>query len=118
MLLYGIDISKSSNYDMVLNISTMGVEEAASIIVQAAGFPCYQATDHSMQVINDLALESEVKAALFDFPQSAVNVHNGDVHIRIKVPQGQAKAIQSRIESAVEDVEGLASMAIAVSPYY
>lgn len=118
MLLYAIDISEPSSYDMVLNISTMGVAEAASIIVEAAGFSCYQATEKSTRVIRDLALESEVKAALFDFPQSAVNVHNGNVHIRIKVPQEQAQVIQDRIETAVDDLEDVGLIDIAVSPYY
>lgn len=118
MLLYGIDISEPDNYDMVLNISTMGVEEAASLIVKAAHFPCYQATEESTRHIQNLALKSEVKAALFDYPQASVFVDDGFVRIQIKVPEEQGAVVQQRIETALQGLEGLKSAEIRVSNYY
>lgn len=118
MLLHGIDIHDPVNYDMVLNISTMGVEDAANIVAQAASFPCYQATDESSRLIHDLALKSEVKAALFDFPQAGVFVHNGDVRIQLKAPEEQKNAIRERIQAAITGLDGLRSADIQVSQYY
>lgn len=118
MLLYGIDISEPSNYDMVLNISTMGVEDAARLIVQSASFPCYQATEQSTRRITELALQAEVKAALFDFPQAVVFVDNGAVRIQVKVPESQKQVVRERMESALRDLEGISSVEIVFSPYY
>lgn len=117
-LLYGIDISDPSNYDMVLNISTMGVDEAAKLIADAAGFPCYQATEESTRRIHDLALKSEAKAALFDYPQAGVSVADGALRIQVKVPEDQVAAVQQRMEAALQGLEGLKSLEIRVSHYY
>lgn len=118
MLLYGIDISEAANYDMVLNISTMGVAEAADLIVKAAGFACYQATSESTRYICDLALKSEVKAALFDYPQATVSAADGAVRIQVKVPEDQGPAVQQRISEALQGLDGLKSVDIKVSRYY
>ncbi|SHO49572.1 cytidylate kinase-like family protein [Desulfopila aestuarii] len=118
MLLYGVDISEPANYDMVLNISTMGVEDAASLIARSTSFPCYQATEDSTRRIVDLALQAEVKAALFDYPQAAVYVENGSVRIQVKVPESQEKVVRERMDSMLHELEGVASIDISFSPYY
>lgn len=118
MLLYGIDVFDPSNYDMVLNISTMGVQDAANLIILAAGFPCYQATEESTRKIHNLALQSEVKAALFDFPQAGVSVKDGDVSIHVKAPEEQTSAIRQRISEAIAGLEGMKNAEIRIDPYY
>jgi hypothetical protein len=118
MLLYGIDISEAANYDMVLNISTMGVEEASELIVKAASFACYQATEESTRLIYDLALKSEVKAALFDYPQATVSVADGSIRIQAKVPEDQGPAVKRRIEAALQGLDDLKSVDIRLSHYY
>lgn len=118
MLLYGIDISDAANYDIVLNISTMGVTEAANLIVKSAGFACYQATAESTRHIYDLALRSEVKAALFDYPQATVFATDGSVRIQVKVPEDQGPSVKQRLEAALQGLDGLKSVDIRVSHYY
>lgn len=118
MLLYGIDISDPSCYDMVLNISTMGVEEAVELIRQCANFSCYQATAESTRKIQDLALMAEVKAALFDYPQAGVYVDRGAVRVQVKVPEEQGHIIQRRMETILQGLDGIESTEIQVSYYY
>jgi len=118
MLLYGIDISEPSNYDMVLNISTMSVADAAGLIGRAASFPCYQATEASNRLIRDLALKAEVKAALFEYPQTAVHVDNGAVHVQMKVPEEQEAAVRQRVTEVLQGLSDATSTAISVSRYY
>lgn len=117
-LLYGIDISDPQNYDMVLNISTMSVQDAATLIAQAASFPCYQATTESMRRIENLALKSEVKAALFDYPQATVRAEDGVVRIQVKAPAEQEEAVQRRIEAVLQNIPEVASFEVKVSRYY
>ncbi|MDP3480791.1 MAG: cytidylate kinase-like family protein [Desulfoprunum sp.] len=118
MLLYGIDIVDPSLYDMVLNISSMSTGDAAALIVQAAGLPCYQPTETSVKRIQDLALSAEVKAALFDFPTAGVFVDSGRVHIDVKAPEEQSAAIEARIASSIRGIEGLGELEIRIAPYY
>lgn len=118
MLLYGVDISDPANYDMVLNISTMGVDDAAQLIARAASLSCYQATEASRRRINDLALKSEVKAALFDYPQAGVVVEDGAVRVQIKVPDGQGEVVERRVEEVLAGLSGVQSTEIRVLRYY
>jgi hypothetical protein len=118
MLLYGVDISEPTNYDMVLNISTMSVREAAGLIAQAAHFPCYQATEVSTRHINNLALTSEVKVALFDYPQATVFVDEGAVRVQLKVPEEQCDVVEQRVKTALQGLDSVKSAEVRVSHYY
>ena len=118
MLLYAIDIVDPSLYDMVLNISSMGVGDAAALIVQAVGFPCYQPTEASLQKIQDLALLAEVKATLFDFPTAGVFVEEGEGHIHVKAPDEQSATIEARISSSIQGLEGVRELKVRIAPYY
>ena len=82
-------------------------EDAASLVVKSTSFPCYQATEDSIHRITDLALQAEVKAALFDYPQAAVFANNGAVRIQVKVPETQEQVVRERIESVLRDLEGV-----------
>mgnify|MGYP003851294455 CR=1 FL=1 len=118
MLLYGIDISEPGLYDMVLNISTMGVDEAAELVARTAQFDCYQATEESTRHIREMALKSEVKAALFDYPQAQVSVDGGNVRIQAKVPSGQRELVKKRMETALLGIAEVAAAEIQIADYY
>lgn len=118
LFLYGIDIIDPGLYDMVLNVSGMGVNEAADIIAQAAKLPCYQADDESLKKVSDMALAAEVRAALFDFPMAGVTAGDGKVYINVKSPEDHTEAIRTRIEAAIEGIEELNDAEIRVDPYY
>lgn len=118
LFLYGVDIVDPSIYDMVLNLSNMGVDDAASLIVQAAKLPCFQPTEESQKKINDLALAAEIRAALFDFPRAGVSAIGGKAHINVKAPEEQAATIRRRIEDTIATIDGLEEVEIRVDPYY
>ena len=118
LFLYGIDIVDPSLYDMVINVSSMGVDEAASMVAEAAQLPCYQADEDSLRKVDDLALAAEIRSALFDFPLAVVNVNEGKAYISVKAPEDHTSAIKGRIEEAIEDISSLASAEIRVDPYY
>ncbi len=118
MVLYGIDIVDPSLYDMVLNISSMTVDNAADLVVRALGFPCYQPTETSRQKMLDLALSAEVKAALFDFPTAGVYVREGKVDIQVKAPEDAHMAVEQRIQSSVQGIQDLRELEIKIAPYF
>lgn len=118
MLLYGIDIVDAGLYDMVLNISSMTVADAASLVVEAVGFPCFRPTGDSVNKIRDLAVTAEVKAALFDFPTAGVFVREGKVQVHVKAPEEHVTAIKKRIISSVQEIEDLTELEVVIAPYY
>ncbi|MEE4166647.1 MAG: cytidylate kinase-like family protein [Desulfocapsaceae bacterium] len=118
MVLYGIDIVDPSLYDMVINLSSMGVDEAVNLIVQASGQQCFQPTQETQKKIENLALAAEVRAALFDFPTAGVSISDGKALVSVKTPEEQSAAIISRIEDALKNIETLQELKIRVDPYF
>ncbi len=78
--LYGVDTWDPILYDLIINIRSMTVDNAAELIATAVKFPCFQATPQSQQMLNDLALAARVKAALVEeFPAAEVTATGGKV---------------------------------------
>jgi cytidylate kinase len=118
MVLYGIDIVDPSLYDMVINLSSMGVDEAVQLITQASEQQCFQPTEETQKKIENLALAAEVRAALFDFPTAGVNISDGKALVSVKAPEEQSAAIMSRIEDALKNIGTLRELKIRVDPYF
>ena len=118
LFLYGIDITDPSQYDLVVNISALSVEDAANLISEAARLSCYEATDESKNKVRDLALAAEVRNALFDFPQAGVSALNGKVFVNVKAPVEQAAPVKQRVEEAINGISALEHAEIRVDPYY
>lgn len=118
LFLYGIDIVDPGLYDMVINVSAMGVEEAANLIGQAVQLPCYQADEESLKTVRDMALTAEIRSALFDFPMAGVNASDGRAHINVKAPEEHAGAVMARIEASISSIEDLDEAEIRVDPYF
>lgn len=118
LFLYGVDIVDPGLYDMVLNVSNLGVEKAARIVADAAQLPHYQLDEETLKKVGDLALAAEIKSALFDFPMAVVSASEGTAYISVKSPEDHTAAIKARIEDAVDGIEGLDSAEIRIDPYY
>jgi len=118
MILYGIDIVDPSLYDVVINLSSMGVDQAVDLISQASKQKCFQPTEETRRRINDLALAAEIRAVLFDFPTAGVSASDGKAHISVKAPEDQAAAIRGRIEESVKNIDSLSELEIRVDPYF
>ena len=80
--LFSVDWTLPEHYDLVVNTGRGSLDTAAELIVQAAKMPLYQATDASLQKIRDLALASEVRAAL------AADPLMGNLHIEVLARSG------------------------------
>lgn len=118
LFLYGIDITDPALYDLTVNVSAMGVDEAAELIAQAAKLPNFEVTDDSRKLINDQALAAEIKAALFDFPLAGVSTRDGRAYINVKAPEDQAEQVRSRIEATVGSLIDPANVEIRIDPFY
>jgi cytidylate kinase len=61
---FGVSWQHSDRYDLVLNTERISVEECADELMALVADPEFQETDHTMQTLKNLALESHVRAAL------------------------------------------------------
>ncbi len=54
MSLYGIDVSSPELFDLVIHVGKLTVEDAADIIVNAAGLKTFQATEDSAKAVEEM----------------------------------------------------------------
>ena len=79
---YGVDTQDSKLYDMVLNVSTMTVDDAVDILYEAVNKKAFQATAASQKKLEDLALAARVQTALMHLaPTVWVTAESGLVSI-------------------------------------
>jgi len=81
--LYNRDVHDPELYDLIINLTHLGIQDACDIICRAARSEIYATTPASQKWISDLAVGSHVKAALQDICDAEVRVDDGMVHIRV-----------------------------------
>ena len=118
LYLYGIDIWDAMQYDMVLNIGAMQVDDAVDIISSTMGMSCYQTTPESQRFIDDLALRAQVRAALVEFPTADVSASDGKLFVSLKVPMAQQETVGDHIRDIVGRVPGVVSVDVHLQPFF
>ena len=118
MFLYGIDIMDSDNYNLTIRIGHLSEDEAVNIIANAVELQSFQETAESEAALVDSALQALVSERLFDFPNAAVAVKNGQIEIVMKVPEDQQSVIHDRISQMLVDVDGMKELIIRFAPYF
>ncbi len=122
--LFNLDWNDPLLFDLVVNLSRMGVDAAAEAVVQTARRPEFQPTPQSRQLLCDLALASRVEATLAVDPRTKgtelhVTAENGAV--RITGRTYFADAVEA-IPVVARGVPGVTAIAADVkhvaSPFY
>ncbi len=62
--MYGVSWEDAANYDVVINLAQMSLENAASALVNVAQLPDFQMTPSSRKAMQDLLLASRARTAL------------------------------------------------------
>ncbi|MBE0591555.1 MAG: cytidylate kinase family protein [Gemmatimonadales bacterium] len=106
---HGIDTGDAALFDLVINLERLTAFTAADIILEAAGRE-FQATPESRRVLDDLVIESEVRARIGLDPsipdeRMSVSVRDGVVTIH-----GSARYL-SHLERAAEVARKIAGVA-------
>lgn len=106
--LYGIDTREPRNYDMVLHISNLTVDDAVDIVCNTVSLEHFKTTPESQKAMDDLALAAEVKAALVNAkPDVEIEADGGVVKV-YTATQGSAEAsVIKRLEELALSVPGV-----------
>jgi cytidylate kinase len=110
--LYGVDPWDASLYDLVIHIHQLAVDDAVEFIVQAAGRPCFGTTPEAQRRIEDLALASQIKAALVKEDCYDIGVTSDYGNVAIYAPKGgrQQHRLHDKLEGvrrAIPDINNL-----------
>ncbi len=101
--LYGENWGDPSLYDLVVNLESVDIQEACTIIAETASLRCFQETPQSMAAMNDLAVASKVRASLVCNPATVdleldVTAHGDSVSVK--------GAVRSKVQ--IEEIRALA----------
>ena len=106
--LYGADPWDSSLYDVVFHIHKFTVDDAVEFICRAADLPQFRTTEESQQKMDDLALASQVKAALInDYPGISVAAEYANILIYTKSDDRLAHRLKEKAKNLREEIEGI-----------
>ncbi len=83
-LLYAVDWSDPSLYDIVLNLDRLTIDQAAEVIIATLKQPCFQLTADTQQALEELATASRIRAKLATDPSTS------ELELQIEVEDGTA----------------------------
>ncbi|MBI4677175.1 MAG: cytidylate kinase-like family protein [Elusimicrobia bacterium] len=106
---YGVAWEASSQYDVILNLEQMGVENAASAMCAVAALPEFQASPASRKALEDLYLGARARVALSRHEATR------DAHLKAAATGGvvsvtylpQHSSMAQRIPEALKGLEGV-----------
>ena len=103
---FGLDGMEPGRFDLVINVTQISPERAASIIVETARDVKFQPITYSLKAMQDQELASRVRAALIDAcPDVTVTAKNGDISIKTKALKKKEKS--TFIRDQVQGMEGV-----------
>ena len=111
--LYGVDPWDSSLYDMILHIQRFTVDDAVDFICKAVDQKEFKTSKKSQQKMDDLALASQIKAALVVVsPNIAVTSHYGNVLIYTKAEDRIVRKLEKKARGLSEEIKGIKSLEV------
>lgn len=116
--LYGIDITDPNQYDLIINIKKLSVDDAVDLICRGLSYEKFKTTRESQQAMNDLALAAEVKAILLgDISPQEVSAHKGTVTVTVEATILQESGLVAKVEELVKEIEGVKEVKVETLPY-
>ncbi len=106
--LYGMDPWDNSLYDLVIHIQKFNIQDAVKFICRAAGLEQFKTTEESQQRIDDLAMASQIKAALVDtYSDISVLCEYGNVLIYTKIEDRHLRKLEERAKKLSREIKGI-----------
>ncbi len=106
--LYGIDIQDPSLYDLVIHLGNMTPDDAADVICKTVARKTFETTPESQQALEDIAIATQVKAALMDLrPDVDVVAAKGVVKIHTTAVLVEGKDLIRDMEAIAKSVDGV-----------
>ncbi|MEW5945455.1 MAG: cytidylate kinase-like family protein [bacterium] len=110
---YGVTWDEAQQYDLILNLSQMSVENAAAALLTVSQLPDFQVTPASRRAIDNVLLASRVRVALAEREDTSggqYTVSASDGAVSVVYPLYQAHAAEE-IRAVAGGIEGVRSVA-------
>lgn len=105
---FNTDETDPGNYDLIINLDSIEASNAVDIIVEAAGYPKFQAMNYSRKCLRDKALASRVHQELVErFPEIRVDANDGTIVAQVKSLKRDQRKKQKTVKDIAEQVPGV-----------
>jgi cytidylate kinase len=105
---FGVDVTDTSAFDLVINLTRIGVDSACKTIGETARDVRFRPVTYSIRAIRDHGLACRVRARLIkDYPDVEVAARDGEVAIRCRRLARDRKDRASSVRSLVLGMEGV-----------
>lgn len=116
--MYGVSWEEAANYDIVLNLSQVSIENAATILMHTAQLPDFQTTPASKRAMEDLRLAAKARVLVAQDERThrariTVRASNGVVNITYLPQDGALAAVLPEVCKGLPGVKDVrATMAM------
>jgi len=111
--LYGVDPQDPSMYALVLNLPSVGEDEAVDLICHLAGLERFQTTEASRRDMEDLAIACAVKAALIEkHPEISVGSRYGNVLVYCGGGDRNERQVRESADPLMGSIEGIRNLEV------
>lgn len=113
---YGRDDTDARLYDLVINVSQIGVEKAVEIITSTVKLKKFQPMAYSIRLLKNIELSCRVAAHLIDLdPDIRVRSEGGSVHVYAKASGRGMKKTPEIIKQRALKLPGVKSIEVHMS---
>lgn len=108
MMRFGIDELNPSVYDVVFSLSNIEIDRVINTVTTTIQDRRYQAMTYSKKMLQDKALASKVRMALFKyFPEVGVEVNDGTVKLHMKGILANRRKKFEKAKKLTEEITGV-----------
>ncbi len=105
---FGVNGEDEKQFDLIINVSEVGPDRAATIICETARDVKFSPVTYSIKAMQDQELASRVRAALIDtYPDVKVSARDGDVSISAKTLRREKKEKILSLREQIQGMEGV-----------
>ncbi|WP_051260954.1 AAA family ATPase [Desulfovibrio inopinatus] len=113
--IYGVDNSDPHLYDLIINVSSVGIDKAVETIVDMAGRKAFEETGETMAALKDKALSARTEAELLQsFDEVKATCHDGKCVVSITAPLLQEEVVAAKARKIAMRVKGVREVSAGV----
>ncbi|RMF87457.1 MAG: cytidylate kinase-like family protein [Nitrospirae bacterium] len=115
--IHGTDPFHARLYDLVIHGDTIPPEGAVELIAFVAQRPCFQTTEETTAMLEELVRCARIEALLVkDYPRAKCRMVDGVAHITIHESPSQAKRVEETLRSDPELSRSIDSFVVHAEP--
>jgi cytidylate kinase len=119
--LYHEDIMNASQYDLVLNLNRVSLDDGVEMVAAAARKKAFDRTPDAVRRVKDLRLATAAEIMLLSDPDTyglpssvSANGETGRVEVALSLVGGDSDVVEKQVRAALKGLEGAGELVVRV----